>query len=189
MWRIGILIVLITCSCIVGTFQSPHVLPKGKQLIGVGATYLYVGEHDMLFMPWPELYYRVGVGNNLDLGLRMPVIMVGGGDFAFIGYGDVKAQLIKKGDTQVAVDFATIFGSSAVNEISGAGTVIIPGVFIGYKSMYLGTQVGISSGGSNMRFTVGYIIPGRFTKNFAFSYWVSERVRMVTGEVAVEFQF
>jgi hypothetical protein len=94
----GALFAVFTFAGCVTTFQTAEVVPPGEQVMGVGAMY-----------PTPlEIYYRRGLTEKMDMGLKADLML----DGAYAFHGDLKYQFLKN--------------PFALSALMGGGTLIYP---------------------------------------------------------------
>lgn len=91
---IGISLILSSCS--IGAFQYPRTLNKGKLELGIGTansiypnTYqdYYTNYTILSFVSYPDIFFRVGLEDNVDVGLRywLPLGFMSDVKYMFIG--------------------------------------------------------------------------------------------------------
>lgn len=204
MWKnIAVIGMLLLAGCTgLGTFQSPEVLPRGKKVIGFGAPFLYLHDEGVMIFPIPELYGRLGLGANIDIGLRMPWIIAFGGAFFGAFYGDIKYQFIRTGIFSMSGNIGVLMWAGGVREgvrdAAEALFILYPGIFLGNRALYGGVQYPIISGTFDdmpfvapgvVKFIVGSQFGERIRINPAVNFWVYREATYIIGEMSIEVAF
>lgn len=185
----------------IGTFQTPEVLPEGEKIVGVGAPFLFVTDEGAAIIPIPELYARLGVGMDMDLGLRMPwLVMGGGGGMGGAFYGDIKYRIIKIDDISWTSDFgfSVLVGYGDGNDML---LIFYPGIFIGTRNVYGGIQFPMATSTVDedifdvdfsrlgVKLIFGKQFGNRLRFNPAVNIFINEAGNWIIGEASLEFLF
>ncbi len=190
----ALIILLLTNGCIgFGMYESPEIVGNGESRVGLGTPFLWWSNSRFLIFPFPEIYYRRGLGNKSEILINSPLFV----------HAENSWFLMESGKLRKSFFHNDIFSLQFGGAFSDNNTPVLwvgPGAFIrdsrmqkigGVQYLFFTTPFtdeNIFPGTSFLRFYFGNRFPGNYGPQLGFQLIISSS-RDVLGVVEMNLEF